>query len=85
MVKPSAPTVGKKVKLKITVTGENGVVPTGKVVVKVNGKKITVTLKDGKATAKVGALPKGTYKARIAYTGDANAQASKTKVTIKVT
>ena len=29
----------EKVKLKVTVTGENGVVPTGKVVVKVNGKK----------------------------------------------
>ena len=84
-VKPNEPKAGEKVKLKVTVTGENGVVPTGKVVVKVNGKKYTVTLKNGKATVKVGTLPKGTHKAKLKYAGDAYSEGSKTKVTIKVT
>jgi len=84
-VAPEQPKAGKQVKLKITVTGDNGVVPTGKVVVKVNGKKVTVTLKNGKAKAKLGTLPKGTYKAKVSYDGDASVSGSKVKVTITVT
>jgi 5'-nucleotidase len=84
-VAPKNPKAGKKVKLKITVTGDNGVVPTGKVVVKVNGKKVTVTLKNGKAKATLGTFPKGTYKAKVSYAGDASVSGSKVKVTIQVT
>ena len=83
-VKPKHPKAGHKVKLKITVAGANGVQATGKVTIKVNGKKVTVTLKNGKATVKVGGFAKGTYKGKLTYEGDANLEGSDTKVKFTV-
>jgi 5'-nucleotidase len=84
-VKPGHPKAHHKVKLKVTVAGANGVVATGEVTVKVNGKKLTGTLKNGKLTVKLGSFAKGDYKAKVVYDGDGNVAGSKTKVKFTVT
>jgi 5'-nucleotidase len=82
-VKPKHPKKGHKVKLKITVAGANGVPATGTVTIKLRGKTVTVTLKNGKATAKLGKLAKG-GKATVTYGGDANVAGSQATVKIKL-
>jgi predicted extracellular nuclease len=83
-VKPKHPKAGHQLKLAVTVAGANGVVPTGEVTVKVDGKKFTVVLKNGEATVKV-RLGKGSYVAKATYAGDSNVAGSKAKVEFTVT
>src|SRR5205085_2308685 len=83
-VKPKHPKAGHKVKLKVTVAGANGIGATGEVTIKVNGKKITVALVNGTATAKVAGLDKGTHKAKVTYDGDAHLTGSSDQVKFTV-
>ena len=82
-VKPGHPKADHKVKLKV-VEGANGVVATGKVTIKVSGKKISGTLKHGEVTVKLGELRQGRHKAKVVYDGDGNVAGSKTKVKFTV-
>ncbi|HET6939102.1 MAG TPA: Ig-like domain-containing protein, partial [Nocardioides sp.] len=83
-VKPKHPKPGHKVKLKVTVDGANGVVATGQVTVKVDGHKLTGTLKNGEITFDLGKLAKGAHHAKVDYLGSANVEDSNDKVTIRV-
>ena len=73
-------------KVKVTVSA-TGVVPTGKVKVKVKGEKAkTVTLKNGKATAKFGPFGSvGKKKVTVKYLGDTFVSPSSKKVNLTVT
>src|SRR4051794_40179031 len=83
-VKPGHPKAHHKVKLKLTVEGANGVVATGQVTIKVDGKTLTGTLKNGELTEKLGSFAKGDYHAKVVYLGDGNVAGSKTKVKFTV-
>jgi predicted extracellular nuclease/2',3'-cyclic-nucleotide 2'-phosphodiesterase (5'-nucleotidase family) len=83
-VKPGHPKAGHKVKLKVSVAADNGVTATGKVTVKLDGHKVTGTLKNGKVTLKLGRLAKGVHHAKVVYAGDGNLAGSRTKVKIQV-
>lgn len=74
---------GAKVSLPVAIPGA-----TGKVTVKVKGKKkaFSAKLKNGVAVVKLGKFKKpGTYKAVVTYKGDATTDAVKQKTKIKVT
>jgi 5'-nucleotidase len=85
-VKPGKPTVGHKVKLKVSVTGPNGAAATGQVTVKVKGQKaVTVDLVNGKATVNLGKFGKsGKKKVTIDYSGSSTLLPSSQTVTFKV-
>ena len=83
-VKPGHPKAHHKVKLKVTVEGANGVVATGQVTIKVDGKTLTGTLKNGELTEKLGSFAKGDYHAKVVYLGDGNVAGSKTNVKFTV-
>ncbi|HET6153729.1 MAG TPA: hypothetical protein VFE15_12275 [Marmoricola sp.] len=81
-------TVAGKVAVTVTATG---LVPTGKVTVVIKKGSATkqshsATLSGGKATAKLGKLPKGTYTVYVSYAGNGNvaAKASTKLATLKV-
>lgn len=79
--KPTRKKVGKAT---ITVAAPAGLVKAGgrATVVLTKGKavkRVVVTLKSGKATAKLPKLPKGTWSVRVDYRGDAYYQAAKSK------
>ena len=75
---------GKKVTISVTVSA-TGYTPTGKVSVKVNGKKVTKSLNDGTATFKVRLTKVGKNKVKVAYAGDARTVEAKDSLTIKAT
>ncbi|MDO8185662.1 Ig-like domain-containing protein [Conexibacter sp. JD483] len=75
--------------LKLTVAAPKGTAAaTGKVTITLKKgkttKKVTGTLKKGVVTVKLPKLPKGTWKATIAWAGDARYLAVKTTATVKV-
>jgi hypothetical protein len=57
---------------------------TGNVLVRVNKRKKTVTLKDGRATARFVAFAKGRYDVRVKYEGDAALLPSRDTDTVRV-
>ena len=62
-----------------------GFTPTGRIKVKVAGKTYRAKLEDGKAVIKLKAFDKARrYKAKVSYLGDANTEADRTRVNIKV-
>ncbi len=81
--KPKHPKKGHKVRLKIKVVGANGVQATGKVTVKFQGKTFTATLKNGKATVKVGNLAKASATAKVVYGGSDTVAGSTVKVKVR--
>ena len=83
-VKPSAPEAGEKVTFKVKVKADVAV--TGKVKIKVDGKKYTVKLKDGKAkvTIKKG-LKAGKHTVKAIYLGSDTVKRSKDDLTFRVT
>lgn len=82
-VKPGKPGAGKKVTFKVKVKADTAV--TGKVVIKVDGKKHTVTLKGGKATLKIKkGLKAGTHKVKVKYLGSDTVKRSKDTLRFKV-
>jgi len=71
---------GNKATIVVTVAA-TGFEPSGKVTVKVRGKKVTRSLDDGKATFKVRLTKTGKNKVTITYAGDAMTEAaSRTRV-----
>jgi hypothetical protein len=82
-VKPKHPRVNHKVKLKVSVVGANSVEATGQVTVKFQGKTYKVTLKNGKATVKLGKLASSSAKAKVTYAGSTTVAGSTTTVKIK--
>ncbi|WP_310526854.1 Ig-like domain-containing protein, partial [Nocardioides sp.] len=67
-VKPARPEAGEKVTFKVRVTADVAV--TGKVVIKVDGKKRTVELRDGKAALKIRkGLRAGKHTVTVKYLG----------------
>jgi len=70
------------VRVRVVATGYT---PTGKVTVVVAGKKVTKTLKDGKATLRVRMTRLGKNKVRIRYSGDGLTEPASKAVTIRVT
>ncbi|HEX5090102.1 MAG TPA: ExeM/NucH family extracellular endonuclease [Nocardioides sp.] len=85
-VKPAKPKVGQKVKLKVSVTGANGVAVTGQVTITVKGEDaITVDLVNGKATVNLGKFnKKGKKKVTIDYSGSTTLLPSSETLTFKV-
>jgi 5'-nucleotidase len=85
-VKPGKPTVGHKVKLKVSVSGPNGVPATGQVTVKVKGQHaVTVDLVNGEATVKLGSFGKrGKKTVTISYLGSTTLLPSSRTVTFRV-
>lgn len=77
---------GKKVSVRVTVRA-SGLVPSGKVTVKVAGRSRTATLKNGKATVKV-TLPRTTSPGRktvtVSYRGSGHVTKSSVKGTVRV-
>ena len=82
-VKPAKPEAGEKITFKVKVKADVAV--TGKVVIKVDGKKRTVRLKDGKAklTIKKG-LKAGKHKVKVKYLGSDTVMRSKDTLKFKV-
>jgi hypothetical protein len=78
--------VGTKVTVSVTVTAP-GLKPTGRVTITRNGKKVgTVSLAAGKATVKLKAPGKGSYKFEASYAGSTQVAPSHSKkVTLAVT
>ncbi|HEV2798831.1 MAG TPA: endonuclease/exonuclease/phosphatase family protein, partial [Nocardioides sp.] len=63
----------------------DGYTPTGKVRVRVAGKVYRARLDDGKAVVKLKKVTKARrYKAKVRYLGDANAEAARTTVMVRV-
>jgi 5'-nucleotidase len=85
-VKPGKPTVGHKVKLKVSVTAPNGAPATGQVRVKVKGEDaVTVDLVNGRATVKLGSFGKrGKKTVTVDYLGSATLLSSSRTVTFRV-
>ena len=79
---------GKLVKLTVKVSTAAGISPTGKVVVKLQGKtKKTIKAKvnaKGVAKIKVKNVKRGKYKAKVSYAGNANVSAAKVTKKFKV-
>jgi hypothetical protein len=62
---------GRKGTLKVSVATVAGVPATGRITVRVVGRKLTATLKNGVASFRVPKLPRsGTLKVNAAYSGD---------------
>ena len=85
-VTPDKPQVGKKVKLQVTVQGDNGVAPTGQVTAIIKGgTAVTVTLVNGAATINLGKFDKaGKKMVTVQYLGSVGLDVSQTVVTFKV-
>ena len=83
-VKPKNPTTKQKVKLTVKVQGANGVEATGQVKIKVDGKTITKTLKDGKLKLNLGKFGKGKHKVKVTYLGSTTVEESQDTVTFTV-
>lgn len=83
-LKAKAKKSGKKYKLNVVVKGDPNQVdlPTGKVTAKVGKKKITKTVKSGKAVLVLPKSAAGT-KVKVTYSGDGYVAKSKTTVKIK--
>lgn len=78
--------VAKKTRARIVVrVGADGYTPTGKVRVRVAGKVYRARLVDGKAVIKLKKFKKPrVYRAKVRYLGDANTEAARTTVKLKV-
>ena len=76
-----------KTRARIVVKVEaDGYVPTGKVRVRVAGKVYRAKVVDGKAVVKLKKFArKGRYTAKVRYLGDANTEAARTTVKLRVT
>ena len=74
-------------RIDITVSGDQGVTPTGRVRVKVDGVEVgTATLSDGKASVTVGPFSTaGEHEVTVRYLGDDVTEKAKATVTITVT
>jgi 5'-nucleotidase len=85
--KPAKPVVGKKVKLKVTVSGIDGSVATGQIRVKLKGEEaVVVTLVNGKATVNLGKFQKkGKKTVTVDYLGSSTLLASSETLSFKVT
>ncbi len=70
---------GKAGKVKIAIASVGGQAATGKVTIKVAGKKYTATLKNGVAKFKVRATTKAKVKVKVTYAGDSQYGAAKGK------
>lgn len=76
---------GTKAKVWVTLSAPNGVPVTGKVQVKVGGKTINGTVKNGKVTIKLPKAKKtGTVRVRVTYLGSALAGKKVTNLSIAV-
>ena len=75
-----------KTRARIIVKVEaDGYTPTGKVRVRVAGKVYRARVVDGKAVVKLKKIAKpGRYKAKVRYLGDANTEAARTTVKLRV-
>ena len=84
-VKPGRVLAGKtRARLDITVAS-SGATPTGTVRVKVGGRTLQGTLRDGRVVLRLPAFAKaGTVKVKLAYAGDAATLAEKKTVKIRV-
>jgi 5'-nucleotidase len=85
-VVPKKPRVGQKVKVQITVHGDNGVAPTGQVTVIIKGgTAYTVTLVNGTATVNIGKFDKkGQKLVTVQYLGNVGLDVSQTMVAFEV-
>jgi 5'-nucleotidase len=86
-VKPHRPTVGHKVKLKVTVDGANGAAATGQVEIQVKGGKTkTLTLVNGMVEVNLGRFQKAGKKVivTITYLGSAQLLGSSDTVKFRV-
>jgi predicted extracellular nuclease len=74
-------------RIDVTVTGDQGVTPTGKVKIKLDGEKLgTAMLEDGQASVVVGPFDKaGVYTLKVRYVGDRVTASGRTTVQITVT
>jgi 5'-nucleotidase len=74
-------------RIDVTVTGAQGVTPTGKVTFKVDGVKVgTAMLSDGHASLVVGPFDSaGTYTVKIRYAGDDVTEPGRASVDLTVT
>ncbi|WP_170207899.1 amidase family protein [Rarobacter incanus] len=74
-------TTKKRLKATITVKASGLKTVTGKVTVRVNGKKVkTVALKNGKISVKLPKLKKGKAKVRVTYAGSATTKVAKSAI-----
>ena len=74
----------KRGTVTVTVTAK-GVTPTGKVTVRVNGKNVAGSLKNGKVKITLPKLKAGKYTAKVAYAGNAKVAGKSATTTIRVT
>lgn len=85
-VVPKKPKVGKKVKVQISVHGDNGVAPTGLVTVIIKGgTAFTATLVNGTATINIGKFDKkGQKLITVQYLGNVGLDVSQTMIPFQV-
>jgi 5'-nucleotidase len=85
-VVPKKPKVGKKVKVEVSVHGDNGVAPTGQVTVIVKGgTAVTATLVNGVATVNLGKFTKkGEKLITVQYLGNLGLDVSQTMMFVTV-
>jgi hypothetical protein len=67
----------------VVVVRSAGSTPSGKVTVKVGKKKLTGSLRNGKATVKLPRLAKGRTKVTVRYSGDAGTRSASRTVRIR--
>lgn len=74
-----------RARMRIAVTGEDGVAATGAVTVKVASRTVQVTLVDGQAVVRLPRFAKpGRKVVTVAYAGDSRVAPSSTRVTLRV-
>jgi 5'-nucleotidase len=83
-VSPNKPKAGQQVKLTVTVLGSQGFQPSGEVVVTVDGRTLSGTLKNSKVTINLGPLTKGTHEVQATYAGSDTLASSQTTVLITI-